>query len=160
MMNLYIQVREGQPWQHPILEDNLVQAFPGIDLNNLPPGFARFLRIVQPSPDAMPVGHFQVAECTYELMEDRATYHDKWAVREMTDAEKSVATKTRVNQNKAILEDLKVLGQSKADETTGDVQTAWQEYVSVLNSLVITDPFEVTWPNMPKFDDAGNLITQ
>lgn len=160
MMNLYIQIREGQPYQHPILEDNLVQAFPGIDLNNLPPGFARFVRVAQPSPDAMPVGHFQVADCTYELMEDRATYHDRWAVREMTDAEKAEATKTRVAQNKSILEDLKAFGQGKADETTGDAQTAWQEYISVLNSFTVTDPFDVTWPTPPKFDDAGNPITE
>jgi hypothetical protein len=44
-MNLYIQLENGQPINHPIIEDNLVQAFPDIDLDNLPSNFARFERV-------------------------------------------------------------------------------------------------------------------
>lgn len=44
-MNLYIQLENGEPINHPIMEDNLVQAFPDIDLDNLPSNFARFERI-------------------------------------------------------------------------------------------------------------------
>lgn len=48
-MELFIQIRNGQPYEHPIFGDNFRQAFPHIDTNNLPPEFARFERIEQPS---------------------------------------------------------------------------------------------------------------
>jgi hypothetical protein len=44
-MNLYIQLQNGEPVNHPIMEDNLRQAFPEMDLNNLPETFARFERV-------------------------------------------------------------------------------------------------------------------
>jgi hypothetical protein len=47
-MELFIQIRDGQPFQHPIFGDNFREAFPHIDPNNLPPEFARFERIESP----------------------------------------------------------------------------------------------------------------
>ena len=64
-MNLYIQIENGQPINHPIMEDNLRQAFPEMDLNNLPETFARFERV--PSPG---VGIYEVSEgTTYEWVD-------------------------------------------------------------------------------------------
>ena len=57
-MELYIQIRNGQPFEHPIFGDNFRQAFPGIDVDNLPPEFAVFQRVPQ---NVMP-GPFEVAE--------------------------------------------------------------------------------------------------
>ena len=42
MMELFIQIRNGQPFEHPIFGDNFRQAFPDVDVDNLPPEFARF----------------------------------------------------------------------------------------------------------------------
>jgi hypothetical protein len=47
-MDLYIQIRDGNPINHPILGDNLRQVYPGIDLNNLPNNFAKFERYLRP----------------------------------------------------------------------------------------------------------------
>ena len=47
-MELFIQIRDGQPFQHPIFGDNFREAFPHVDPNNLPPEFARFERIEPP----------------------------------------------------------------------------------------------------------------
>jgi hypothetical protein len=44
-MNLYIRIKDGQPFEHPILEENLISVFPDIDLNNLPDNFAKFERV-------------------------------------------------------------------------------------------------------------------
>ena len=61
-MNLYIQLQNGEPVNHPIMEDNLRQAFPEMDLNNLPETFARFERVV---PTELSV--YEVSEgSTYE----------------------------------------------------------------------------------------------
>jgi len=159
-MKLFIQVRDGQPWQHPILPDNLLQAFPGFDLENPPEGFAPFVRVERPGLDVMPVGNLQVAECTYQLAEDGVTYKDTWSVREMTLAEK---TKTIADRRVIVNNDITALSElatAKIAETTGDIQTAWQTYLSVLQSITVTDPFAVVFPTPPQLDEYGNLVTQ
>ena len=39
-LELYIQIRNGQPHEHPIFADNFRQAFPDVDTENLPDTFA------------------------------------------------------------------------------------------------------------------------
>jgi hypothetical protein len=47
-MRAFIQIRDGAPFEHPIFEDNFRAAFPDVDLNNLPDGFAEFFLIASP----------------------------------------------------------------------------------------------------------------
>ena len=49
MTKLYIQIKNGQPYQHPIVESNLLQAWTGLDLKNLPSWLAYFERVDHPS---------------------------------------------------------------------------------------------------------------
>jgi len=67
-MNLYIQVENGKPINHPAFEDNLIQAFGSIPANWKP-----FKRIPQPSPNAV---------CTYTLSLDGKTWQDTWTITE------------------------------------------------------------------------------
>lgn len=81
-MNLYIQVENGQAKNHPLLEENLLQVFPNIDVNNLPPNFAKFIR--KPKPE---IGVYEVYEgIVYEREGD--AFADVHQVREMTLEEK------------------------------------------------------------------------
>ena len=82
-MELYIQIRNGQPFEHPIFGDNFRQAFPGIDVDNLPPEFAVFQRVKQ---NVTP-GPFEVAEVSYQWFD--TIVKDVWSVRPMTDQEKA-----------------------------------------------------------------------
>ena len=83
VMNLYIQIKDGQPFQHPLREQNLVRAFPGIDLENLPPEFSRFVRVPQPA-----LGDFEVCEgSSYGWVGDVVC--DVWYIRPMTEDEKT-----------------------------------------------------------------------
>lgn len=156
-MNLYIQIQDGKPWQHPLLEDNVLQAWPEIDLNNLPANLARFRRHQQPVSSVLPVGNFQVPVCSYELAND-GVYEDTWTVREMDDDERRVTTKARKNAVAADLAALKELATVRIETTTGDVQTAWQTCLDLLNSLDTSDPFNVAWPAIPRVDEDGDLI--
>lgn len=82
-MRLFIQVRNGQPFEHPITEENLRLVFPEIDVDNLPPEFAIFVRV--PPPEFL--GPYEVYEgVTYERCEKG--FMDVHHVRQMTDAEK------------------------------------------------------------------------
>lgn len=81
-MELYIRIKDGQPFEHPILGDNFRQAFPSVDVHNLPSEFARFTRVDRPS-----LSVYEVYEgVTYEWQDSGVT--DVHHVRFMTDAEK------------------------------------------------------------------------
>ena len=47
-MELFIRLKNGEPFEHPIMGENFRQAFPEVDVNNLPDWVARFERIEQP----------------------------------------------------------------------------------------------------------------
>lgn len=80
-MELYIRIVDSQPFEHPILGDNFKQAFPEIDVNNLPSNFAKFERIecvIQPSV-------YQVVKNQYAPND--IGWKDSWLIREMTSEE-------------------------------------------------------------------------
>lgn len=82
-MELFIRVKNGQPFEHPIFGENFRQAFPHIDVNALPSEFARFVRVAPPD-----IGVYEVYEgVTYERNGDGFT--DAHHKRQMTDAEKA-----------------------------------------------------------------------
>ena len=84
-MELYIRIVDGVPFEHPILGDNFRQAFPNIDVNNLPPEFAKFERVELPE-----LNIYQVLisdQPTYEFKD--GIYKDVWHIRDMTDEEKA-----------------------------------------------------------------------
>jgi len=158
-MNLYIQIKDGKPEHHPLIETNVLQVWPGIDLNNLPSNLAKFIRIPQPNATEMPVGNFQIPVCTYELAEDGVTYQDTWRVRDMDEDEQYMAIKRKKQDNQSQMDGFKEWATGQIEKTTGNTQIAWQNLLDQLNLLdIITDPFTVTWPLPPRFDADGDLI--
>lgn len=82
-MEMYIRIKNGKPFEHPILGDNFRQAFPDVDINNLPPEFATFAYI--PPPE---LAVYEVCdECTYEW--DGGIVTSVYHVRAMTEEEKT-----------------------------------------------------------------------
>lgn len=81
-MNLFIQIKDGNPLNHPILENNFKQAFPNVDVNNLPSDFSFFERVSPPI-----IGPYEIYEgVTYEWFHD--IVKDVHHVRPMTEEEK------------------------------------------------------------------------
>lgn len=80
-MNLYIRLKNGQPFEHPITEQNLLLLYPDINLNNLPPYVARFVNTTKPSSNL-----YQVVEESYIIEDNVVT--QSWTVRDMTSEEK------------------------------------------------------------------------
>jgi hypothetical protein len=77
-MNLYIRIKDGQPFEHPIFEDNFCQAFPDIDLNNLPTEFAKFVRVSPPT-----LGVYEKNQTvSYQLID--GVYTDVFSCEQMT----------------------------------------------------------------------------
>ena len=82
-MKLYIKLENGQPIDHPMLKENVIQAFPNIDINNLPNNFIKFVRVAPPSN----LGVYEIYDGVhYEIIDGVCT--DVHTVREMTAEEK------------------------------------------------------------------------
>lgn len=117
-MELYIRIKDGLPFEHPILGDNFRQAFPNIDTENLPPEFARFVRVAPPT-----VGVFEVCEeCVYELVD--GVYTDVHNVRPMTAEEKAA----RIEQVRANLRPNWTLNEETLQEIQPPRPTVKGEY--------------------------------
>lgn len=77
-MELYIRIVDGQPYEHPIHAENFRLAFPEIDTNNLPPEFARFVRVEPPR-----LGVYEKNQTvTYQLVD--GVYTDVFSCEQMT----------------------------------------------------------------------------
>ena len=81
-MELFIRIKDGQPFEHPILADNFRQAFPTVDTNNLPSEFARFQRVACPS---LVYATLNSAQPSYQWVNGQV--QDVWDVTPMTAAE-------------------------------------------------------------------------
>lgn len=83
-MRLFIQIKDGQPHEHPIMDWNMRDAFPNVDLDNLPEGFANFVRVTEPD---VTFGEYEVPYLShYDWVGN--VVKDIWAVRPMTQEEK------------------------------------------------------------------------
>lgn len=91
-MRFFIRLENGQPIDHPIIEENMIQAFPEVDLDNLPENFAEFVRVDVPA-----IGTYEIYEgSSYQWVD--GVVKDVHTIRPMTEKEKIA------NQN--IIEDL------------------------------------------------------
>ena len=80
-MELFIRLKNGQPFEHPIFGDNFRLAFPSIDTANLPDTFAYFERVQRPTLDT-----YQINEgVSYQWIDGKVK--DVWSTRDMTTEE-------------------------------------------------------------------------
>lgn len=154
MDELFIQIKDGQPYEHPIFEDNFREAFPHIDVNNLPAEFARFKRISCP----MNAGEFEVDITTYQWV--NGVVQDVWNVRPMTEEERVnyIQLKSmRVNHQAQTLRDLAQHGIDNSPE--GVVKNAWVEFKSKMDAWILLDINQPNFPRAPIFDSNGQLLS-
>jgi hypothetical protein len=150
-LELYIQLRDGQPHEHPIFADNFREAFPDVDTDSLPSDrFAKFVRVEQPQ-----IGTYEVYEgVIYEWVD--GTVKDVHNVRPMTDEERTAKT--------AELTD--VANQMKLDRiavcddmiSKGEAVDLWQDAKAAHEAWVLesVDPITPAFPVFPKQEESGN----
>lgn len=153
MMNLFIKLKNGKPFEHPITEENFVLAFPDVDLTNLPEWVAPFERVVKPE-----IGIFEVDEgVTYEFI--NGVVKDVWHIRTMTNEEKAIKTENIKNNRLASIEALKASALENANTaSTEEIRIAWQAYFDALNAFVLNDPFDYQLPIAPRISASGELL--
>jgi hypothetical protein len=144
-MELYIQIRDGQPYEHPIMGDNFREAFPHIDINNLPPEFARFVRVPEPS-----IGLFEVNDGVEYVMLD-GVVRDVWKVRPMTPEERAPVETLAIQRIMTKFAQLKEEAAIKSVNATPEVlRQAWEDYKTFLDSWVLNN-IETDRLPMPPF---------
>ena len=90
-MQLYIKLLNNKPVDHPIARENMLSAYPSVDLDNLPHDWAEFVRVPPPK-----IGPYEVVEGVYEWVGD--VIKDVWYVYPMSPEEKAVK-QDRVKRN-------------------------------------------------------------
>jgi hypothetical protein len=144
-MELYIRIVDGQPFEHPILGDNFRHVFPNIDVNNLPPEYARFERFQKPNT----AGIFEIEEVSYQWVD--GIVKDVWTARPMNDEEKTQKLQDLTNGAYAVVELLKNNAQINATNATSDLnKQMWLDFISELNAWTLTDPENPNIPNPPR----------
>jgi hypothetical protein len=173
-MNLYIQIKDGQPFEHPIFEDNFIQAFPNVDINNLPLEFAKFRRIPIEECGLTNDDPLKKLFVTNYRLANDGFWEDAWEVvdKNADELQKSqeVKTEEKLSFAKFILSNLK----NKANEiyaslTDESEKQAWDTYFSIMS---FEDPVshDITIPKypikneegkyIPNLDENGNWVTR
>jgi hypothetical protein len=152
-MELFIRIVDGQPFEHPIMGDNFRQAFPHIDVNNLPAEFAKFERVECPYLATT----FQVDEVVYQW--DNGIVKDVWLVREMTDEERAAKMQQFTDDANRTVEFFKETAQGKIESAPNEeARQAWVDYLAALNAWVLVDPVNPQYPARPAVNADGTLV--
>ena len=153
---LYIQLRDGEPYEHPILGGNFREAFPDVDVDTLPSDrFAKFIRVAQPQ-----IGTYEVYEgVTYEWFGD--VIKDVHHVRQMTDVEREAKTaELTEDANRAHLARIAFITDILETEKDDTAQKIWLECLTAHEKwkLVSVDPITPAFPLFPLKDQDGNWV--
>jgi hypothetical protein len=155
-LELYIQIRDGQPHEHPIFADNFKMAFPEVNINQLPlDQFAKFIRVDAPVPDT-----YEVYEgVTYQWFD--GLVKDVHTVRPMTDEERA-AKDAELAELANTLHQMRIKRcQTTADETEDATQKQlWLDCLAAHQAWVLesVNPITPAFPRFPIKDEAGNWV--
>lgn len=132
-MNLYIEIKDGQPINHPAFEDNLIQA-----LGSVPSHWEPFIRVERPVLGIHEVLNSEIP--TYEKV--NGTWTDVWSIREMTAEEKETAKQIVQTTIKEIKEAWLQRWQSEN----------WSAWIFNEDSMVYEPPIPRPMPDQSKLD--------
>lgn len=155
-LELYIQIRDGQPHEHPIFADNFKAAFPDVNVNELPANrFAKFIRVAQPE-----IGTYEVYEgVAYEWVD--GVVKDVHSVRPMTDEERAAkALELEAAANQLKLDRIAFVNDVLTKEEDETAQTLWLNCLTAHEAWVLesVDPITPPFPLFPIKDEDGNWI--
>ena len=154
-LELYIQIRDGQPHEHPIFADNFRAAFPDVDTANLPDTFAKFIRVDAPVPDT-----YEVYEgVSYQWVD--GVVKDVHTVRPMTDEERAAKDAEITDAaNQLRLARIAFINDTLTTETDETAQTLWLNCLTAHEAWVLesVDPITPSFPRFPIKDESGSWV--
>jgi hypothetical protein len=161
-MNLYVQIKDGQPFEHPIFEDNFIEVFPDVDINNLPPEFARFKRIPVEDCGLTADSLSKKLVTTHYRLASDGFWEDVWEIVDKNEDELQELQQIKNEQNlfiaKFFLDNLKTKGQEIYNSLTDESEKqAWDTYFSIMS---FEDPVshDITIPKFPIKNQEGKYV--
>jgi len=161
-MNFYIQIKDGQPFEHPILEDNILAAFPDVDINNLPPELAKFKRIPMEECGLTNDDPLKKLVITHYRLAEDGFWEDVWEVidKELHEVE---TYQQYLNEHLLFIANnrlnlLKNIAQEIYKSLTDELEKqAWDTYFSIMS---YEDPIshDITIPKFPIKNEDGKYI--
>jgi len=143
---LFIRLVNGQPYEHPITEQNVKQAFPHIDIDNLPADWVPFKRI--PIEDVnLERGVYERLDARYEMRD--GVVQDVWFVRPKN-AEEIAGTNAFLFKNLQHIKwsALELWNRRLLETVDPTSQQLIRDYIAVLEAYEIT--YEVLLNDMPQ----------
>ena len=156
MNDFFIRIKDGVPDGFPLMGDNFRQAFPHIDVDNLPPEFSKFVLTEAPPVDEW-AHHLPYKIMDTTFVKDGDVWTDSWALRELTPAElerESARKKILVDEE---IERLKELLAKILDEASEINKPLWQEFIAEFAAFTYDDPFTVKLPRFPRIQNGVRL---
>jgi hypothetical protein len=145
-MNLYIQINDGQPVNHPVLMDNLVSS-----LGCIPNDWEQFIRI--PCPQ---LGPYQVLESETPTYQKQFGYWmDVWAIRDMTAEEKTAKQQAVIDAFRS-REQAENWAAWNLNETTCMMEPPISRPVVPEGTTVFWCGAENNWKEAPSYPVDGN----
>jgi len=152
-LELYIQIVDGHPQDHPILADNFKVAFPDVNVNDLPADrFAKFIRVAPPV-----LRTFEVYEGVSYLWVDNVV-KDVHRVRDMTEEERE-AKIVEIDEMVARVmpERFDFIDTMLEQETSESAQEAWMSSKATHENWAFESYDPITpFPPFPIKDKDGN----
>lgn len=143
---LVIQMRDGVPYEHPIMLENMYAVFPEFDENNLPEGFAYFERIPFDGSIEVP---FDKAPMSRYVVGDDGVVRDVWELRPLTDEEYQIKLAQRISDNISVrsskIEEATIIMNTMVDNSS---KKLFNDYIDKLNLLDL-NVVDVQWPAFP-----------
>lgn len=152
-LELYIQIVDGHPQDHPILAGNFKVAFPDVNVNDLPADrFAKFIRVAPPV-----LRTFEVYEGVSYLWVDNVV-KDVHRVRDMTEEERA-AKIIEIDEMVAQVmpERFVFIDTMLEQETSESAQVAWMSSKAAHENWTFESYDPITpFPPFPIRDKDGN----
>jgi len=140
MENLFIKIKDGQPFEHPMTLESLLYIIPSFDPNNLPEGFAVF----EDTPFVNEPEPFEINY--YEYVFNGSVVVRNWKKREMTAEERAVYLQNLSEQAYADRDVNLVIAFEELALSSEEYKWHWEKHIEALNAWQLVDPLR---PNIP-----------
>ena len=165
---LYIQIRNGKPYEHPILHENLLMLIPEgiIHSDRLPVPddiFSLGYTIYVTNPKPYATGPYQVVEEVEPVLDEQNYAQQTWIIRDMNDEEKAekielLTQHIKKDRYHVIASTQWIIDRHNDEILLGKTPSITQEqltevllYRQACRDLDYSDPLAVMYPDPPSF---------
>ena len=151
---MLIQLKDGQPTGHAVLEENFKQLFPGTSFPAFltpddvePFGYGMYDFTSQPTP-----GKYEKVVEAAPIKDTQGIYRQTWVVAEMDDLEKAAEDERKASEVRAERNaKLAASDWTQGKDISDSVSEVWAEYRQALRDISAQGgfPWTITWPEPP-----------